>query len=93
MSDAYIGDRTVTTRKPHRCYGCCETIPTGVKARYMSGVEFGGFWHCYLCPACYEWIMQHPERFQTWEEFHEGEIKEDMEEAARDAGRQQETNR
>jgi hypothetical protein len=64
MGDTEFSNRIVTTRKPHRCFGCCGEIPVGAKASYSTGVYDGYFFASYFCSACVEWLAEHPGYFE-----------------------------
>ena len=88
VSDAILRDTWVTTRKPHKCFGCRDVIPAGTQAWYTAGKWDGDFSY-YLCETCNEWVMDNLDRV---EDFGEGDVKMDMEEAARDAERERKAN-
>lgn len=86
VSDTILHDKRVTTRKPHKCFGCRDMMPAGTVAWYTAGRWSGEFFAHYLCETCNDWIMENLDRF---EEFGEGDVKIDREEAARDAEREE----
>jgi hypothetical protein len=42
----------VTTRKPHKCWGCTEEFPPGTNMRYIVSVDAGELCSSYWCLAC-----------------------------------------
>jgi len=68
-------DKTVKTRKPHRCFGCAKTYPAGSFLRYSSGVGEDGIWSTYFCSVCREiWDQIHTlDRF-AYESILEGDL-------------------
>lgn len=49
-----LGERTVTTRKPHRCAWCPEPIEAHQQAVTRAYIWEGDFHHEYLHPECFE---------------------------------------
>ncbi len=47
-----IRRQTVTTRKPHRCFGCCTTIPSGSQAERDTCKSDYIIYTIYLCKDC-----------------------------------------
>lgn len=43
---------TVKTRKPHRCWGCLDTIPVGTMTRVDVSIDMGQVFSCYFCEIC-----------------------------------------
>lgn len=41
------------THKPHYCFGCEKTIPTGESASYIVSTNDFGFQRGYFCKACH----------------------------------------
>ena len=41
------------THKPHYCFGCSKTIPTGEKAFNIVCTTDDGFMHGYFCDSCH----------------------------------------
>lgn len=74
------------TRKPHRCFGCLETIPVGSSARYTTGQWEGQWGYYYLCQACCAYVDEY-----GWGDvcegdgyFHAGDIGEARREKERE---------
>jgi hypothetical protein len=44
--------KIVTTRKPHRCYCCGQSIEAGSQAEYSAGKFDGRFYAFYICDDC-----------------------------------------
>jgi len=51
MTD-FLTDKTVKTRKPHRCWGCGRTFPAGTELTLIEAVDFGDWYSSYWCPVC-----------------------------------------
>ncbi len=51
---AVLQDGIVKTRKPHKCHGCCETIPAGTHVYHQKCTD-EGIYEIYMCDACREW--------------------------------------
>lgn len=67
--------KTVTTRKEHECFGCCEKFPKGSKMEYNVTVDQGDFGSYYLCLDCVEKLKE----IENWvfeDGFSAGEIKQ-----------------
>ncbi len=47
-----LADKKVKTRKPHRCHGCIDIIPTGTTVRYTANVDGGRVAGAYWCDRC-----------------------------------------
>jgi hypothetical protein len=50
-----LRDGYVKTRKPHKCFGCQETIPAGVRVYHQTCVDDGTAYDIYMCDSCREW--------------------------------------
>jgi hypothetical protein len=48
----FYNQKTVTTKKPHKCECCRETIPSGAKCDYHAGKFDGDFFAFYVCESC-----------------------------------------
>lgn len=72
MSDFQSERQIKKTRKDHKCFGCCENIPKGTKAFYITDVENGKFGAYYLCEQCREYIDRSP--FERGDSFSEGDL-------------------
>ena len=72
-----LTSKTVTTRKPHRCFGCATSYPKKTQMAYMVAVDQGTFHASYLCMTC-EAVVR-----EDWDEadtFSMGEVKGNDEE-------------
>lgn len=49
-----------STRKDHKCEGCCEKIKKGSSAEYNVGNWYEGFYYYYLCTPCSEFVKKYP---------------------------------
>jgi len=47
-----VSEKTVTCRKDHQCWGCCETIKIGEKAFVQTNVDGGCIHSVYTCFNC-----------------------------------------
>lgn len=52
MSHSTLFEKTVTTRKPHRCEACSTVFPAGSKLRYYKAVQDGEHYYHYYCQTC-----------------------------------------
>ncbi len=53
MSVTIVGDtKVVTTRKPHRCHGCCLDIPVKSLAQRGAYIYDGRAYTLYYCLSC-----------------------------------------
>lgn len=52
-----LRDGYVKTRKPHKCHGCQEIIPTGTTVYHQTCI-YDGIYTIYMCDACQEWCSQ-----------------------------------
>lgn len=79
----YIRNECVTTRKPHRCWGCCESIPAGSQARVCVNRD-GGLVTSYWCRACDDYIdaVRKTDPWYGEDGFMRGEIRDHKHEAA-----------
>ena len=50
-----IDDGERKTRKPHKCHGCNETIPTGTITDYCKVADEGTVTTFYTCKRCKDW--------------------------------------
>lgn len=69
-----LSNKTVRTKKPHRCFSCLRLFPTNTKMNYWTGIYENDFSAVYSCMACVE-IMnmrQDPDE----DGFPEGYVKE-----------------
>jgi len=69
-------EKYVVSKKNHRCFGCCQCIPSGTKVKYFTGVCDGDFYYGYLCPVCVIVL----EDFDNYDDkYYEGDLYEDRE--------------
>lgn len=58
MTD-FLQNKSVTTRKAHKCWGCGREFPKGSDLRYIVSVDQGEFGSSYWCEVCDEcWNRQ-----------------------------------
>lgn len=64
----------VVTRKPHKCFGCCEVFPKGTKMEYQFSVHSNGYdgGSMYLCIPCFDYLRAHPDMQYDMAEFGVG---------------------
>jgi len=68
----------VTTRKTHRCFGCCEGFGISSYLRYCWGKFDGEFYSVYYCKKCDDFIQSNREDFEDG--IFEGDVREAMNE-------------
>lgn len=54
-----LKSKWVTTKIPHKCFGCCRTFPAGVQMNYQAVADKGTVYSYYLCKSCIEVIKQY----------------------------------
>ena len=55
-----ISSKTVKTRKPHKCWGCCKEYPAGTKMEVVVSVDGGRIASVYWCDECKRLSTQLP---------------------------------
>jgi hypothetical protein len=75
-----LQDKTVKTRKEHRCSGCYKVFPKGRKLHYQSGVCDGDFYSVYICNPC----RDEYHRSDYSDGYSEGDLREGRRERVRD---------
>jgi DNA-directed RNA polymerase subunit RPC12/RpoP len=51
----FYREKPVTTKKPHRCFGCWRKFPSGTKMIYTAGKDSeGNFGTNYVCHTCHK---------------------------------------
>lgn len=83
MSWTHLGDTNIKkTRKPHKCWGCCDEIPVGSPCRKRTGAFDGyGVDSFYCCEKCeqIENLLGDKELFEIGEDgFEYGWVNEVM---------------
>lgn len=66
--------KEVVTRKTHSCCGCCEVIPKGASAYYLTAFPDGKATHAYLCKVC-DAVACDPNGLDG-EDFFDGEVRD-----------------
>lgn len=58
MGFTMLTDKTVVTRKPHKCFGCITVFPKGTEMQYQFSVHSNKYdgGSAYLCMKCLEHI-------------------------------------
>jgi len=70
--------KNVKVRKPHKCYGCLNTIEKGQLAKYVTNADGGTFLNSYWCKVC-EAVIQKYDLYDSNDDgFDMGEIIENM---------------
>ena len=69
-----LTDKSVKTRRAHRCHGCRGEIAAGSVARYKVTVDNGDFCSGYFCNVCIEYMSRLI--FDGDDGICEGELKE-----------------
>jgi len=70
-----LQDKTVKTRKPHRCFGCAKIYPAGWLMRFNTSVGEDGFCSTYFCSVCQEiWDSIHKNDPFAYESITEGDL-------------------
>lgn len=66
--------KDVTTRKPHRCFGCNREFPAGTRMEYRSWID-DRWAHGYFCRTCLE--VEGELRKEGFLEYCRGDLRED----------------
>ena len=66
--------RTVTTRKPHKCWGCTAEFPSGSRMVYVVSVDAGVWYRTYWCETCDDVVSSYSYNDRD-AGFHFGDIK------------------
>lgn len=68
--------KLVTTRKPHRCWGCWHMFPAGNEMTHLTTFAPEGIGHDYTCQHCQGWIDANTDNWDQadWESMLPGEI-------------------
>lgn len=51
-----IAERTVVTRKAHRCHGCAQRFEADTQMVYTAENNDGDFFACYWCIRCNDFL-------------------------------------
>ena len=71
----FIRDKTVTTRKVHKCHGCLEEIPKGTSVYSQTCVEDDRIYTLYMCDSCLEYCGDCTKCLE-YEEAYPGYVRE-----------------
>ena len=78
-----ISSKQVTTRKPHRCFGCCQEIPKGVTVSADTMRGDCSIYTLYLCDPCTaleQELAANRGPYHVWDEpYSEGGLAEAVE--------------
>ena len=69
-----IRRQTVTTRKPHQCFGCCTTIPSGSQAERDTCKSDYFIYTIYLCEDCITFEKTLPTDYWIDGSYREGDL-------------------
>ena len=69
-----IRRQTVTTRKSHRCFGCCKTITKGSQAERNTCKSDDIIYNIYLCEDCLAFEKTLPADYWIDDSYREGEL-------------------
>ena len=69
-----ISNKTVTTRKPHFCWGCGRTFPARSQMRVTVTADGGAVDLAYWCEVCDE-VMRSLDPYDLEEGFGLGDVK------------------
>lgn len=58
-----VAQKTVTARKPRKCWGCAREFPKGSKFSRITTADGGSIYATYWCETCNQW----------WAEFGYGD--------------------
>lgn len=74
--DTVLAHKQVTTRKPHKCWGCWTSFPSDSQMTVHSVARDGAVSHAYTCRQWQDWIDQNTEdwRIEDWESALPGHI-------------------
>jgi len=67
-----ISNKSVTIRKPRKCFGCCRQIKKGDRAYVQTNSDDGRIYSLTLCSDCQKKV----EEMRYDDEFSEGELKD-----------------
>lgn len=59
------------TRKPHRCWGCGKTYPSGSEMIHAAYTDGGQAYGCYWCTTCEEYMRRY---FEHGDDVGNGDI-------------------
>lgn len=66
-------DMSVTTRKPHHCWGCTKEYPAKTKMRVITNTDGGCIFTSYWCQTCMDFI-ETLEPYQKEDGFDYGDL-------------------
>jgi len=71
-----LTQKLVKTRKPHTCFGCGRTFPTGTSMEFSTIADGGTVNNSYLCGTCIDVVDQISSE-SGYFEYGFGELRED----------------
>lgn len=75
-----ISSKSVTSRKPHRCWGCTDNKPIGSILQRVVCRDSGEIYNVYWCVSCWHFLIEHQNDFDPWKDgFGFGELRYEME--------------
>ena len=73
MSDVIeSGWRTI--RKEHCCWGCLRKFPLNTRLFHSKNANEGTVINTYLCPICYDYVMNVMDSYDREDGFFEGDL-------------------
>ena len=70
-----LTNKTVVTRKPHKCWGCAEIYEKGSTMRYNTYADEGSMHSAYWCETCDHIIKNWYNHWDLEDGIKEGSIK------------------
>lgn len=67
-----VSQKTVKTRKEHRCFGCARKFPKGAQMEKIDNADEGTIHSSYWCDVCTAYWTEH---MQDGEEIMYGDLK------------------
>ena len=79
-----LEQKQVTTRKVHRCWGCCVEFPAKTRLWFTKTVDGGSIARAYWCNRCWEHFMEHHDDIDPYNDgISQGDILTDIQEYGR----------
>lgn len=63
---SHIRSEVVKVRKPHQCWGCCDTIPVGTSAYFSVQSDEGRMCSAYWCETCHQTMIDHRDEIDPY---------------------------
>jgi hypothetical protein len=68
-----LRSKLVTTKTPHKCWGCTKEYPAGTRMEFSVCVDMGKVFSSYYCPTCQNYIYK-TQYFSQGDEVCFGEL-------------------